>query len=66
MRLRKALALSAVLSGVLLAVTAPGAAADIGTGGGARPRATLLPWAEARCGGGKKKQVPLWGLICDC
>ncbi|MFD5545659.1 hypothetical protein ACFWJQ_02895, partial [Streptomyces goshikiensis] len=61
MRLRKALALSAVLSGVLLAATAPGAAADIGTGGGARPRPTVPPWAQGNREDGEKKKFPTGG-----
>ncbi|MFD6471242.1 hypothetical protein [Streptomyces goshikiensis] len=63
MRLRKALALSAVLSGVLLAVTAPGAAADIGTGGGARPAPALPSRAQASCGDGKNTAFPIGARI---
>ncbi|MFJ5634360.1 hypothetical protein ACIQF5_17170 [Streptomyces goshikiensis] len=63
MRLRKALALSAVLSGVLLAATAPGAAADIGTGGGARPAPALPSRAQASCGGGKSTAFPIGARI---
>ncbi|CAM5451016.1 hypothetical protein SAVIM338S_02795 [Streptomyces avidinii] len=59
MRLRKALALSAVL----VAVSAPTAAADIGTGGGARPAPALPSRVEATCGDGKSTQFPIGARI---
>ncbi|MCX4543402.1 hypothetical protein [Streptomyces sp. NBC_01565] len=63
MRLRKALALSAVLSGVLLAGAAPGALADVGTGGGARPAPALPSRAQASCGDGKSTAFPIGARI---
>lgn len=62
MRLRKALALSAVLVAVT-AATAPIAAADIGTGGGARPAPALPSRVEATCGDGKSTQFPIGARI---
>lgn len=59
MRLRKALALTAVL----VAVSAPTAAADIGTGGGARPAPALPSRVEATCGDGKSTQFPIGARI---
>ncbi|MFE2287382.1 hypothetical protein ACFXDJ_24825 [Streptomyces sp. NPDC059443] len=59
MRLRKALALSAVL----VAVTAPTAASDVGTGGGARPAPALPSRVEASCGDGKSTQFPIGARI---
>ncbi|WP_411102118.1 hypothetical protein [Streptomyces sp. cmx-4-9] len=69
MRLRKALALSAVLSAAVLAgagSTAPAAAAaraDVGTGGGARPAPALPSRAEATCGDGKSTAFPIGARI---
>ncbi|WP_330296556.1 hypothetical protein [Streptomyces sp. NBC_00503] len=62
MRLRKALALSAVLVAVT-AATAPTAVADIGTGGGARPAPALPSRVEASCGDGKGAQFPIGARI---
>ncbi|AWZ09454.1 MULTISPECIES: hypothetical protein [unclassified Streptomyces] len=62
MRLRKALALSAVLVAVT-AAAAPTAAADIGTGGGARPAPALPSRVEASCGDGKSTQFPIGARI---
>nr|WSX51708.1 hypothetical protein OG409_23940 [Streptomyces sp. NBC_00974] len=59
MRLRKALALSAVLA----AVAAPTAAADVGAGGGARPAPALPSRVEATCGDGKSAQFPIGARI---
>ncbi|MBT2402634.1 MULTISPECIES: hypothetical protein [unclassified Streptomyces] len=59
MRLRKALALSAVL----LATAAPSAAADIGTGGGARPAPALPSRVQASCGDGKSTAFPIGARI---
>lgn len=59
MRLRKALALSAVL----VALAAPTAGADIGTGGGARPAPALPSRAQAVCGGGKSTAFPIGARI---
>ncbi|MEU7604744.1 hypothetical protein AB0B78_32295 [Streptomyces sp. NPDC040724] len=59
MRLRKALALTAVL----VATTAPTAAADIGTGGGARPAPALPSRAHATCGDGKSHAFPIGARI---
>ncbi|MDX2392901.1 hypothetical protein ACWGHM_04805 [Streptomyces sp. NPDC054904] len=59
MRLRKALALTAVL----LASAAPSAAADIGTGGGARPAPALPSRALASCGDGKGAAFPIGARI---
>ncbi|MEU9160313.1 hypothetical protein AB0D29_08540 [Streptomyces sp. NPDC048424] len=59
MRLRKALALTAVL----VATTAPTAAADIGTGGGARPAPALPSRAQATCGDGKSTAFPIGARI---
>lgn len=61
MRLRKALALTAVL--VAVTVAAPTAAADIGTGGGARPAPALPSRVEATCGDGKSAQFPIGARI---
>lgn len=66
MRLRKALALSAVLSAALIATTAttaPPATADIGTGGGARPAPALPSRALATCGDGKSSAFPIGARI---
>ncbi|MCJ1677145.1 hypothetical protein MTF65_07260 [Streptomyces sp. APSN-46.1] len=59
MRLRKALALSAVL----LATAAPTAAADIDAGGGARPAPALPSRAQATCGDGKSTAFPIGSRI---
>lgn len=59
MRLRKALALSAVL----VALSAPHAAADIGNGGGARPAPALPSRIEATCGDGKGTAFPIGARI---
>ncbi|MCX4778619.1 hypothetical protein [Streptomyces sp. NBC_01264] len=65
MRLRKALALAAVL----VAATAPAvttattAYADIGNGGGARPAPALPSRVEASCGDGKSTQFPIGARI---
>ncbi|MFF4322112.1 hypothetical protein [Streptomyces sp. NPDC001568] len=59
MRLRKALALTAVL----LACAAPSAVADIGTGGGARPAPALPSRALASCGDGKGAAFPIGARI---
>ncbi|MFJ4774864.1 hypothetical protein [Streptomyces sp. NPDC088762] len=61
MRLRKALALTAVL--VAAAATAPTAAADIGAGGGARPAPALPSRAQATCGDGKSTAFPIGARI---
>ncbi|MEV6728917.1 MULTISPECIES: hypothetical protein [unclassified Streptomyces] len=61
MRLRKALALSAVLVAVALSV--PNAAADIGNGGGARPAPALPSRIEATCGDGKSTAFPIGARI---
>ncbi|MGW6704697.1 hypothetical protein ACWGDE_07375 [Streptomyces sp. NPDC054956] len=61
MRLRKALALSAAL--VAVTAFAPTAAADIGTGGGARPAPALPSRVEATCGDGKSTQFPVGARI---
>ncbi|MFB7467992.1 hypothetical protein ACFCZ1_31630 [Streptomyces sp. NPDC056224] len=63
MRLRKALALTAVLSAALLAAAAPTAGADIGTGGGARPAPALPSRAKATCGDGKSTAFPIGARI---
>ncbi|WP_328925891.1 hypothetical protein OG429_15370 [Streptomyces sp. NBC_00190] len=63
MRLRKALALGAVLSAALIATTAPTAGADIGTGGGARPAPALPSRAKATCGDGKSTAFPIGARI---
>ncbi|UUU41858.1 hypothetical protein [Streptomyces sp. NBC_00162] len=65
MRVRKALALGAVLSAALVAATttAPTAAADIGTGGGARPAPALPSRAKATCGDGKSTAFPIGARI---
>ncbi|MFI1285544.1 hypothetical protein ACH4U5_33125 [Streptomyces sp. NPDC020858] len=62
MRLRKALALTAVLSAALVAATAPTAGADIGAGGG-RPAPALPSRAEATCGDGKSHAFPIGARI---
>jgi hypothetical protein len=61
MRLRKALALSAVL----VATAAPAVHADVGNGGGARPApAPALPSrAKASCGDGKSTAFPIGARI---
>ncbi|MET9884875.1 hypothetical protein ABZZ20_17415 [Streptomyces sp. NPDC006430] len=59
MRLRKALALSAVL----VALSAPRAGADVGTGGGARPAPALPSRMEATCGDGKNTAFPIGARI---
>ncbi|MGW0393898.1 hypothetical protein ACWDYJ_24000 [Streptomyces sp. NPDC003042] len=59
MRLRKALALTAVL----LVTAAPTAAADIGTGGGARPAPALPSRVQATCGDGKSTAFPIGARI---
>ncbi|MCX5378191.1 hypothetical protein [Streptomyces sp. NBC_00091] len=59
MRLRNALALTALL----LALTAPTATADIGTGGGARPAPALPSRAHATCGDGKGTAFPIGARI---
>ncbi|MFD9303090.1 hypothetical protein ACFWCB_10505 [Streptomyces sp. NPDC060048] len=61
MRLREALALSAVLAAVTAA--APTAAADIGNGSGARPAPALPSRVEAACGDGKSTQFPIGARI---
>ncbi|MER7465438.1 hypothetical protein [Streptomyces sp. NPDC097981] len=58
MRLRKALALSAVLA----ALAAPHAAADVGNGG-ARPAPALPSRMEATCGDGKSSAFPIGARI---
>ncbi|MFD3545888.1 hypothetical protein ACFWUW_09765 [Streptomyces sp. NPDC058655] len=63
MRLRKALALTAVLSAALAAATAPSAGADVGTGGGARPAPALPSRAQATCGDGKSTAFPIGARI---
>ncbi|MBT2539966.1 hypothetical protein J7E99_04395 [Streptomyces sp. ISL-44] len=66
MRVRKALALGAVLSAALVAATAPTAptaAADVGTGGGARPAPALPSRAKATCGDGKSTAFPIGARI---
>ncbi|MGW7137253.1 hypothetical protein [Streptomyces xanthophaeus] len=63
MRLRKALALSAVLSATLFATTVPTAGADVGTGGGARPAPALPSRAQATCGDGKSTAFPIGARI---
>ncbi|WP_079405026.1 hypothetical protein [Streptomyces sp. 3211] len=63
MRLRKALALTAVLSAALVAATAPTAGADIGAGGG-RPAPALPSRTQATCGGdGKSTAFPIGARI---
>lgn len=62
MRLRKALALTAVLVATATAA-APAASADIGTGGGARPAPALPSRVEATCGDGKSAQFPIGARI---
>ncbi|MFD8416259.1 MULTISPECIES: hypothetical protein [unclassified Streptomyces] len=59
MRLRKVLALSAAL----VAVAAPTAGADVGTGGGARPAPALPSRAHATCGDGKSSAFPIGARI---
>ncbi|MFD7262840.1 hypothetical protein [Streptomyces sp. NPDC059874] len=63
MRLRKALALTAVLSAALVAAAAPTAGADVGTGGGARPAPALPSRALATCGDGKSAAFPIGARI---
>ncbi|MFB6811926.1 hypothetical protein [Streptomyces sp. NPDC056387] len=63
MRLRKALALSAVLAGTALSVCVPQAAADVGNGGGARPAPALPSRIEATCGDGKSNAFPIGARI---
>ncbi|MFE9634843.1 hypothetical protein [Streptomyces sp. NPDC006463] len=63
MRLRKALALGAVLSAALIATTAPTVGADVGTGGGARPAPALPSRAKATCGDGKSTAFPIGARI---
>ncbi|MFG2984697.1 hypothetical protein ACGFYQ_26165 [Streptomyces sp. NPDC048258] len=63
MRLRKALALTAVLSAALVATAAPTAGADVGTGGGARPAPALPSRAKATCGDGKSTAFPIGARI---
>ncbi|MEU9300359.1 hypothetical protein [Streptomyces sp. NPDC048269] len=63
MRLRKALALTAVLSAALVATTAPTAGADVGTGGGARPAPAQPSRAKATCGDGKSTAFPIGARI---
>ncbi|MEU4730726.1 MULTISPECIES: hypothetical protein [unclassified Streptomyces] len=62
MRLRKALALTAVLAAALVA-TAPTALADVGAGGGARPAPALPSRALATCGDGKSTAFPIGARI---
>ncbi|MEU3063516.1 hypothetical protein [Streptomyces subrutilus] len=62
MRLRKALALTAVLCAAL-ATAAPPAGADVGTGGGARPAPALPSRAKATCGDGKSPAFPIGARI---
>ncbi|WP_329316559.1 MULTISPECIES: hypothetical protein [unclassified Streptomyces] len=62
MRLRKALAHSAVLAATL-AVCVPNAAADVGNGGGARPAPALPSRIEATCGDGKSSAFPIGARI---
>ncbi|MGT2528581.1 hypothetical protein ACU4GG_16670 [Streptomyces nojiriensis] len=61
-RLRKALALTAVLCAAAVA-TAPTAGADIGTGGGARPAPAMPSRALATCGDGKSAAFPIGARI---
>ncbi|MFJ8014537.1 hypothetical protein [Streptomyces sp. NPDC096339] len=61
-RLRKALALTAVLCAAMVA-TAPTAGADIGTGGGPRPAPALPSRALATCGDGKSAAFPIGARI---
>ncbi|MGW5848324.1 hypothetical protein ACWFQ8_10310 [Streptomyces sp. NPDC055254] len=63
MRLRKALALTAVLSAALAAGSVPTATADIGTGGGARPAPALPSRVKATCGDGKSSAFPIGARI---
>ncbi|MCY0929755.1 hypothetical protein OTB20_26895 [Streptomyces sp. H27-H1] len=62
MRLRKALALTALLVGTAASGAAT-ASADIGTGGGARPAPALPSRVEATCGDGKSAQFPIGARI---
>ncbi|MFI1647954.1 hypothetical protein ACH4XT_13570 [Streptomyces avidinii] len=62
MRLRKALALTAVFSAALVAVAAPTAGADIGAGGG-RPAPALPSRTQATCGDGKSTAFPIGARI---
>ncbi|MFB6613438.1 hypothetical protein ACFCV9_04330 [Streptomyces sp. NPDC056367] len=64
-RLRKALALTAVLCATLAATASTGstALADIGTGGGARPAPALPSRALATCGDGKSAAFPIGARI---
>ncbi|MFI6145862.1 hypothetical protein [Streptomyces sp. NPDC051109] len=63
MRLRKALALSAVPVLAAVALSAPLAAADVGNGGGARPAPALPSRIEASCGDGKSSAFPIGARI---
>ncbi|MFJ3199299.1 hypothetical protein [Streptomyces sp. NPDC086989] len=63
MRLRKALAHSAVLAATALSVCVPQAAADVGNGGGARPAPALPSRIEATCGDGKSNAFPIGARI---
>ncbi|MFJ3965407.1 hypothetical protein [Streptomyces sp. NPDC090036] len=63
MRLRKALALTAVLSAALVTATVPATAvADIGAGGG-RPAPALPSRTQAVCGDGKSPAFPIGARI---
>lgn len=63
MRLRKALALGAVLSAALVATSAPTAGADVGTGGGAHPAPAFPSRAQATCGDRKSTAFPIGARI---
>ncbi|WP_327306554.1 hypothetical protein OG730_26345 [Streptomyces sp. NBC_01298] len=65
MRLRKALALAAVLVAATASAVTTGTPsyADIGNGGGARPAPALPSRVEASCGDGKSAQFPIGARI---
>ncbi|MFJ9343952.1 hypothetical protein ACIRP0_32435 [Streptomyces sp. NPDC101733] len=72
MRLRKALALTALGISLLVTAAAPHAATaaptapapvDVGTGGGARPAPALPSRAQATCGDGKSSTFPIGARI---
>ncbi|MFJ7259485.1 hypothetical protein ACIQV2_04825 [Streptomyces globosus] len=64
MRLRKALALSALLAAVVAPAAAAGpATADVGNGSGARPAPALPSRARATCGDGKSTAFPIGARI---
>ncbi|MFJ2820874.1 hypothetical protein ACIO7M_07160 [Streptomyces toxytricini] len=63
MRLRKALALSALLAAVVAPAAAAAATADVGNGSGARPAPALPSRARATCGDGKSTAFPIGARI---